>query len=736
MLPENVEAKSIGEWIGGTVTPGDVASGYSRGGSPLAALVARARQYALICANLNATVAGSVPIRLYRKRANGIPVGRSRLKWLRTAVGGVGRKAAEYAGYASDVEEVTRHPAIEALRNPCEWMDGSEWLQSIYMGLGVAGNAFVWFTDGELLPLMPQYTHVIPSKTDFIAGWWYGRDTSDGQAIPAGDVLHFKNRASPRSPYYGMSPLEAAILETDLVAAATEAEWHRWRNGGRPDYMIELPPGMDDKVHRDEVRAYMRREHQGVNKTGNILVMANGAKLTPMNFAPKDMEYLAGIMQSNEVIWNAYGVPASLIKLNDANLASAKTGHRQYCTLTINPMTARVCATLTEKLLPMFGVEPGQMWFAADNAAAEDETETIEQAAKLVSIGAMTINELRSIQGLDPLPPEYGDVPRVNGVSLSRLDAPPVPMFGGAPPAPVSQTVNVPASEQPDIAAVFREAAKAFADANTRSRATEPATKQAFGLKFKHAGHVYEKAIPSIDVPGAPIKVVNEYAAKLEQWFSETMGRAAGNSFEMRGADKAELEKIIDEYTRELVRAGAVDGLSSVGRTPEGEPTLEDVIPQDALEALNKYKVRLATEITDSLAESLAGAVESGLEAGESYDEITDRVQAEIPDAARFRAERIARTEAAFAHTRGEVAAWEKVGIEGKQWLLSGNPCAMCQALAAKYPNPIPVNQPFVKLGEPLPNGSINTWEDVMGAPLHPNCTCDIASVDTLGGDS
>ena len=83
-----------------------------------------------------------------------------------------------------------------------------------------------------------------------------------------------------------------------------------------------------------------------------------------------------------------------------------------------------------------------------------------------------------------------------------------------------------------------------------------------------------------------------------------------------------------------------------------------------------------------------------------------------------------------FMH--GREAAWEKSGVvAGKEWLLSGEPCPICIAMAEKY-NRAALGQPFVPLG-----GTIETSEGpvlvdyapIDGPPAHVNCRCSTGAI-------
>lgn len=416
--------KSASEWIASTVRPGDTMQ-TPWGNAPGAPLIARAVQYVMIFAAMNAQFATQVPIRLMRPaKSTGKPKRKSikeraRSKWLQSA-SGVGKKAAQYAAYADECEEVTEHPVLDLLHRPNPFMRGDEWEELSYLNMEVSGNAYDWFYGdamgvGEVYPLSPAYVRIKPSETDFIEAYFYARDPTSPSRFGFDEVGHQRFRTLA-DPFYGVGPLHSVLIEADLVSAATVAEQFRWANGGRPDWVFESAVPMD-KDQREILKTELNRQTKGVNKTGRSLIVSQG-KITVPGFAPKDMEYLSGMGRCDQIIANAYGIPEAVYMMNDANKASSDNAHRQYMLYTIGPRTVKRAEYLTDRVLPMFGVEEGEMWFAPDNPAGDDEAAETTRLLSVVDFGGMTLNEFRAEEGLDPYDPEIGDVPRYKGTEL------------------------------------------------------------------------------------------------------------------------------------------------------------------------------------------------------------------------------------------------------------------------------------------------------------------------------
>lgn len=791
-----ITPKSYADWVSATVTTADVTVGRSGwADSPLTPYARRFRQYAIICASLNASNVAAVPLRLYsrgapkRKRSKTADVPKDRRKWLRSKH--VGAKASGYAAYADDeVQEVIDHPAMRLIRRPNPWMSGSFFVEWIDSSMEITGNAFVYATSERsgglptmLLPLMPHYTKVIPSETGMVAGYYYGRDKYEIATLTPEEVCHFKFRPNPLDPYYGLAPIAAALVESDLAHQATVSEWHRWQNGGRPDFAVKIDPAatVDQKKQiRAEIEAYTR----GAAKCGNFLLLT-GAEVMPLGFAPKEMEYLAGLARSDELIWNAFGVPQSLVKLNDANLASSETGHVQYHKLTINPRCARIAETLTEFVLPIFGVEPGDMWFAFDNASEDADNDNAATLLAAVQAGGITIDEYRAeALGLPPLGGGLGAIPRVNGQPLSdpaKASPDPLASIGAEPKeedepgigledaagdgndgnseksaqagrgtGDKEQSIKGAASER-GVGQHDGDRGNPEADNGKDSRVEcplchrgsisendEPAANSHAGCCHKAIGvgdgltfyghrGITAKAAGSFTENAAIEKLARAFYQQLVAYYTSQSGRLLddGPSATLKPTDGGLLE-LIERNLMDLHNAGVLEGYKGQGASSANVPAL--TVAQ-AERYVGSYVPKLAQSISDDLAASLRDAVVNGMAQGQTYQQVAAEIQTVIPEMADWRAERVARTETSSAIGNGEIAAWEQLGIDGKEWILGGNSCAFCEAIAAANPNPIPIAEPFARVGQTY-GGVTVTWADVMaGGTAHPNCTCSQAAV-------
>lgn len=140
---------------------------------------------------------------------------------------------------------------------------------------------------------------------------------------------------------------------------------------------------------------------------------------------------------------------------------------------------------------------------------------------------------------------------------------------------------------------------------------------------------------------------------------------------------------------------------------------------------------RLAEDVAQGTTTRVSELLDSHMREGSSVNQITRDLREQ--GFSRHRAEAIARTESARASSGGQIESWRQAPFTvTKRWKASVGACQFCDALEIKYGTKgIPLDQPFLRVGESLAGTEggmfMNTYGDVMGPALHPNCTCVVA---------
>jgi HK97 family phage portal protein len=454
LLRAIVKAADPRAWISASTRSFEMRTGEGRA-APFdhKAAVAYYNSWIYAAASINANAVASTPLRLYvrgdnatRQLWNTRAASRKSVARLRgdtahqpSAV--VMRKAAELG---DDFEEVTDdHPLLRLLSTANPWFNGYDATVLRVVWQELTGNAYLhvitdaFGTPTELWPMPPQWTEVIPDPVEFISGYRYGKGSESKQNFPADEVIHFR-RPNPRDLFYGMGKLEAAWGAANANAALHSMDLAMFQNNGRPDYLLTIKGNASgDELER--VERAIKQKFRGPRNRGNFMVSTAEIDVKPLAFPPKD---LTGRDDVVEEIAAVFGVPVSMLKANDPNLAGASIGFASWREMTVLPLCRMDEETLNQRLLPMFGLE-GDAVLAYDDPVPLNRQQDLTETQVAVSGGWLTPNEARERYGLERTDDPMADRLLVNGQPLGAaapapmaLDATPPQTAAITPPAP------------------------------------------------------------------------------------------------------------------------------------------------------------------------------------------------------------------------------------------------------------------------------------------------------------
>jgi HK97 family phage portal protein len=438
------------------------------------AAVRRYSSWVYAAANLNAIAVASTPLRLYvRNRSAGTKVFRTRRVDRRAKAYLAGdsayapsrqvvRKVAEFASDFEVVED--SHPILELLSRANPYQNGFDAtvLRVLYGEL--TGNAYLHpIIDErlgipvELWTLPSQNVEIVPGKERFIDGYLYGATRQNRTLFTPEEIIHFR-RPSPSNMYYGAGKLEAAwgvVLQNEEIHAM---DLHFFANKARPDWLLTVK----GDAHPDELErleAQIDEKLRGSKRSGRFISATAEIDIKPLQFPPKD---LAGRDEVVEEIAAVFGVPVSMLKANDPNLASARQGFQTWRESTILPLLRMDEEALNQSLVPLFGIE-GDAFLAYDNPVPEDEQFQLTRRTALVAGGILTINEARAEEGLEPAEEPLADEPLVNGQPLGTIAQSATPLSMPIE-SPVEPTQTTEPSGTPDSAEAIPQDVEAVAD--------------------------------------------------------------------------------------------------------------------------------------------------------------------------------------------------------------------------------------------------------------------------------
>ena len=564
------------------------------------------------CSTLRASLLSSLPLTVYRQRANG------------------------------DTQVVSGGPLPALLRKVNPFWTFQRLLEMTELSLCLWGSAY-WFVErgqsGTMQPSeiwwgRPDRVRVVPHPTNYLSAFLY--DGLNGQALTfqPSEVIWFRF-PNPVDEYAGLAPLAAARGAADYAGAAMTANRALFTNGIQLGGTIFPKSGMTlSPEQAREIEIGLQRRFQGIDRAHRWAVFRTELDMRPMGISPRDAEFTGGMRLALEDIARAYRVPLDLIggQRTYENVAAAM---RAIWTNCLQPEARYIASELTEQLVPMFGTAADLVEFDFSGVEPLQEAEGLvwERERQQIELGLMTRNEWRDERGQTPLP--WGDA-----------------WWAPSTLTPVTAPAASSAAQSP--------------------RQAESAHQRMDYGGAAHLARFARFAAVSDPLETRFATEVNGLFARQRASILANVGRAArqldpANPFDLARWVR-EFRQAVRVILRDVVAAGGQMGLDDL--LPSVDIPLNFNLSAPAvIQFLEERAQRFATQVNETTWQALKASLAEGIQAGETIEELAQRVDS-VMTQRRSTTETIARTEVIGALNGGSLEMWRQSGVVAKkQWL-------------------------------------------------------------------
>lgn len=693
-LRQRIAAATRAFRLGQGLDPGDVAFGVdastyspSEYGNYLATSNA-----VYTCATLRASMLSSLPLALYRTQANG------------------------------DRKEVTNGSLRDLMDKVNPFWTRSRLIEMSELSLCLWGACY-WFLErgkagtGEPKEIWwgrPDRVRVFPHPTEYIGAYTYS--APNGEVLPylPSEVISFRY-SNPMDEFSGLSPLAAARLSADVGSAALKSNRNLFAQGMQAGGFVVPKSGAQfTQEQAKDIESFLAKKLRGVDNAHRWSVFRFDAEIKSPNVSPKDAEFLGALKWTLEDVARAYKVPLDLIggQRTYANLAEA---HKAIWTMCLLPEAQFIATELTEQLLPMFGQADTAEFDSSDvDVLHEDEAARWTRAQEQIAAGAITVNEWRAEEGMEPVP--WGDVWWASGSMTPIKDATEKPE-----PAPdeTPTTDEEPDDEQPGTGAESTQSAKS---SHTRAIGYDSPEHRLLWNRFVRQADRWERLLALV-VVALFKRQQDSILSKLAMII--TAGEAL-EPFDLVAWVRVFVKDTMKPITDILQEAGD-EALSGIGLS-----VAFDVKSPLVNEFIKGRVQRFAERVNETTWTQLKGTLSEGITAGESIPVLEQRVVQVMGNRIQSTPEVIARTEIIGASNGGTLLAWigsEVVG--GKTWISALDERVRTPEKGDEFDHlgahgeTVPLDQPFIKTGEPLafPGADGGSASNII------QCRCTMAAV-------
>jgi HK97 family phage portal protein len=309
------------------------------------------------------------------------------------------------------------HPLYDLLyRNPNEWQTSFEFREQIGLHLAFKNNAYIYKVRGlrgeivELLPYEPDMVRVVRD------GWQRHYEIYIGKGeiarVDAQDIWHIRGPS-----WDGVLGMDVIRLMREAIGLAMATEEHGARmfsNGARPGGILTTDITIP-KDQREEIREAWQSSYGGNVNAYKTAILYGGLKWQQMAMTGVDSQHLEQRRFQVEEVCRGFRVMPIMVGHYDkaSTYASAEQMFLAHVVHTMMPWYERVEQSADVNLLSkeertQHGLFSKFNVNGLMRGAAKDRAEFY---AKLYSVGALSSNDIRELEEMNPY--EGGDEYRV-----------------------------------------------------------------------------------------------------------------------------------------------------------------------------------------------------------------------------------------------------------------------------------------------------------------------------------
>lgn len=266
---------------------------------------------------------------------------------------------------------------------------------------------------------------------------------------------------------YSVAALMAEALGIALASQKFAASF--FGHGTFPSGIIKVPGKLDDRA-KQHLRETWTALYGGADNAHKPAVLDGGFEFAPIGVPPGDAQFLESRQFQVEEIARFLRMPPHKIgHLARSTFSNIEHQSIEYVTDTITPWSVRIEQEIVRKCLTPEERRAGYTVKHVLQALLRgDHTTRANFYRTMVNIGAMSPNDVRELEDLNPIPGEGGDEYFIqtnmatldqvaSGEALKGKAPAPSPAFDGAPPIDPTDPVAPEDGEDPvDAIAPFR----------------------------------------------------------------------------------------------------------------------------------------------------------------------------------------------------------------------------------------------------------------------------------------
>jgi len=573
------------------------------------------------------------------------------------------------------------------------------------MGQGhlcLRGNAFFRLETNradELIAIVPLHPDKMKLKLldGGVIEYHYQQSIGTPRVFSAEEIMHVKGMSS--DGLIGYSPITIGAGTIALSQAAERYGSRFFNNSATPSGILSHPGKLKPEA-RSNIKQSWQAAH-GAGKQHSVALLEEGLAWTAMSVSPEEAQFLETRKFQAEEVARLFNVPPHLLMLLDrSTFSNVVEQNKAFAVNCIRPWAIRWEQAIRKSILERFGDRSLSTEFEMDALLRPDTMARAQANQILLQNGALSIDEWRSRENMNPLDDRAGEV---HWMPLNI--------------APVSVAEAGPSEE--DAARQLRS--------ELRSQHVE--VDDTFGLcelrSLSNRRKIAEATRPLIEDASQRL-LKREVKAVQRMMKKQLSGLPDGR--ELRGTDGlfTELDEfyhgdfmeviaeallpVVRSYAREIYTQAALE----VGYPPEFTPDLEEFI-RGYVAVASVQHAKTSRQELQSLISNL------------DFTELVNGLDVKLAEWLDNRAARMAKRQTTEGNGAFSKFAYVAGGVVSLRWVTAGSAtCPFCKKLNGRS---VLGSETFLQAGTALESdeGKLRVARNVNHPPAHPGCDCFIS---------
>jgi HK97 family phage portal protein len=305
-----------------------------------------------------------------------------------------------------DRSKVPVDPAPALIDNP--WPDSTrqDWLAQVMFSLLMRGNAYGFIASRDKNGYPSAVQILDPDTVTARRANGEREYRVNGHIVPTENIMHIPALVPPGG-FVGLDPIRYMANSFGLATAATRYGASFFQNSALPSGVLETNEDLSERETLELARAW-RAAHQGVGQSQMPAVLTGGVQWKQISLSPDNAQFLGSRQFSASEICAWFRVPEHLALGNADRTTSWGIGvesmELQFVTYTLGPWMNKLETQLSAYLPTDWTVQ-----FDLTDRVRAPSLERYQRYTLARNAGLLSINEIRAMENMAPLPGDGGD---------------------------------------------------------------------------------------------------------------------------------------------------------------------------------------------------------------------------------------------------------------------------------------------------------------------------------------